>query len=216
MDCSPARTHDPIEWLETCPEFSWPLANQLHEWILTWEPDLAESIKWNMLCFSGRKLVCGMSACSRHLGLTFFRGTELPDPTGLFNQAGENNTHIRSLRLTTLEGVNRAALRELLHAAVELDLDPAIPPAPKVRRQEWLMPKFFKSALAQRRNRAAADFFRRLAPTYRREYVLWLTVAKRPETRERRLKETLSALAAGRKWAQRKAIGPAARIRAIR
>ena len=54
MDCSRARTKDPIEWLETCPEFSWPLANQLREWILEWEPDLAESIKWNLLCFSGR------------------------------------------------------------------------------------------------------------------------------------------------------------------
>jgi len=48
----------------------------LREWILTWEPDLNESIKWNMLCFSGRKLVCGMSACQKHLGLAFFRGTD--------------------------------------------------------------------------------------------------------------------------------------------
>ena len=47
MDCNRARTKDPAEWLETCPEFSWPLAQQLREWILTWEPDLTESIKWN-------------------------------------------------------------------------------------------------------------------------------------------------------------------------
>jgi len=45
MDCSRARTKDPVEWAETCPEFSWPMANQLREWILNWEPDLAESIK---------------------------------------------------------------------------------------------------------------------------------------------------------------------------
>ncbi|HKS38085.1 MAG TPA: DUF1801 domain-containing protein [Verrucomicrobiae bacterium] len=206
MDCSRARTHDPIEWLETCPEFSWPLANQLREWILTWEPDLTESIKWNMLCFSGRKLVCGLSACKKHLGWTFFRGTELADPAKLFNEGGENNTNIRSLRLTTLEGVDRAALRELLHAAVEVDSDPVVPPAPKVKRKPWPMPGFFKRALAEKRNRAAADFFRRLAPTYQREYLVWLTMAKLPKTRERRLKETLAALAAGRKWAQRKLI----------
>jgi hypothetical protein len=35
-------------------------------------------------------------------------------------------------------------------------------------------------------------------------YLVWLTMAKLPETRARRLKETLSALKAGRKWAQRK------------
>ena len=38
-----------------------------------------EAIKWHMLCFSGRKLVCGLSACKKHLGITFFRGTELRD-----------------------------------------------------------------------------------------------------------------------------------------
>jgi len=135
MDCSRAKTKDPIEWLELCPEFSWSLANQLREWILTWEPDLNESIKWNMLCFSGRKLVCGMSACRKHLGLTFFRGTELPDPAKLFNEGGENNTNIRSLRLITLEGLNRRALQDLLHAAVELDADATAPPAPKVKRK---------------------------------------------------------------------------------
>jgi hypothetical protein len=97
------------------------MANQLREWILGWEPDLTESIKWNMLCFSGRKLVCGLSACQHHLGVTFFRGTELPDPAQLFNEGGENNTNIRSMRLTALDGLNREALRSLLRAAVELE-----------------------------------------------------------------------------------------------
>jgi hypothetical protein len=204
MDCSRARTHDPNEWLEMCPEFSWPMANQLREWILTWEPDLSESIKWNMLCFSGRKLVCGLSACQKHLGFTFFRGTELPDPAKLFNEGGEQNTNIRSIRLTTLDGFNRGALEELLHAAVELDSDPMIPPAPKVKRKRWPVPADFKRALADRKNRAAAEHFHSFAPTYQREYLVWLTMAKLPATRARRLKETLAALKAGRKWAQRK------------
>lgn len=204
MDCSRARTRDPREWLETCPDFSWPLAEQVHEWILTWEPDLTESIKWNMLCFTGRKLVCGLSACQQHLGVTFFRGTELPDPARLFADGGENNTNIRGLRLTTLDGFQREAFRALLHAAVALDADPAVPPVPKAKRTQWPMPDFFREALALKRNRAAADGFQRLAPSCQREYLVWLSTAKRPETREERLRQTLAALAAGRKWAQRK------------
>jgi hypothetical protein len=204
MDCSRARTKDPVEWVETCPEFSWPMANQLREWILSWEPDLTESIKWNMLCFSGRKLVCGISACKCHLGVAFFRGTELPDPAKLFNEGGENNTNIRSIRLATLDGFNRDALRTLLRAAVELDSDPMVPPAPKVKRKPWPMPDFFRKALAEKRNKAAAENFRKFAATCQREYIIWLTMAKQPETRARRLKETLAALAKGRKWAQRK------------
>ncbi|MBI5775547.1 MAG: YdeI/OmpD-associated family protein [Verrucomicrobia bacterium] len=204
MDCSRARTRDPGEWLVTCPDFSQPLAEQLVEWILNWEPDLTESIKWNNLCFSGRKLVCGIAACKNHLALIFFRGTELPDPAKLFTPGGENNTNIRSLRFTTLDGVNRRALQELLHAAVELDADPMIPPAPKVKRAPWPVPDYFQRALAKKQNRAAAENFRALSPSCQREYLVWLTTARRPETRARRLAETLAALKGGRRWAQRK------------
>ena len=204
MDCNRARTHNPGEWLETCPDFSQPLAEQITEWILTWEPDLAESIKWNMLCFSGRKLVCGLSACQKHLGISFFRGTELPDPAGLF-VGGETNTNIRSVRITSLEGLNRAALRELFHAAVELDAEPMLPPIPHRKRAPWPVPDFFKEALMKKSNRAAAAGFQSLSPSCQREYLVWLTTAKRPETRARRLKETLAALVNGRKWEHRKA-----------
>lgn len=204
MDCARARTKDPGEWLQTCPDFSQPLAEQVVEWFLNWQPDLTESIKWNMLCFSGRKLVCGLSACRQHLGITFFRGTELPDPARLFSPGGEANTNIRSLRLTSLDGLDCAALRDLLAAAVTLDADPTIPPAPKVKRKPWPMPAFFKAALAQPRNRAAAEGFKRLSPSCQREYLVWLSMAKRPETRALRLAKTLAALRSGRKWAQRK------------
>ena len=204
MDCNRARTKDPGEWLETCPVFSQPLAEQLVEWILLWEPDLTESIKWNNLCFSARKLVCGISACQKHLSIVFFRGTELPDPAQLFNEGGENNTNIRSIRLTSFERLNRPALRALLRAAVELDADPAIPPAPKVKRAPWPVPDFFQKALAEKRHARAAAGFKNLSPSCQREYLVWLSTAKQPETRERRLKQTLAALTTGRKWAQRK------------
>ena len=204
MDCNRARTKVPSEWLESRSDFSRPLAEQLVDWILTWEPDLAESIKWNNLCFSGRKLVVGLSACQKHLALFFFRGTELPDPAGLFTPGGEKNTNIRSIRITTLNGFDRAALRVLLHAAVELDADPTLPPVPKAKRKPWPVPALFNQALAEKRNRAAAENFRKLAPSCQREYLVWLSTAKLPETRARRLAETLAALASGRKWAQRK------------
>lgn len=204
MDVTRAKTKDPGEWLEWCPNFSKPLAEQLVELILNCEPDLTESIKWNILCFSGRKLVCGISACQKHVSIAFFRGTELPDPAKLFAPGGAGNTNIRSLRLTSLEDLDRRAFQALLHAAVELDADPTIPPAPKVKRKPWPMPKFFKKALAMKRHRAAADNFRSLSPTCQREYLVWLSTAKLPETRARRLNETLAALRHGRKWAQRR------------
>jgi uncharacterized protein YdeI (YjbR/CyaY-like superfamily) len=42
-------------------------------------------------------------------------------------------------------------------------------------------------------------FFQELAPTYRRDFVVWIHIAKRPETRAKRLREATALLAAGKK-----------------
>ena len=54
-------------------------------------------------------------------------------------------------------------------------------------------------AKALKANFKAWEFFRKLAPTYRRDFVVWIHTAKRPETRERRIRESIRLLAAGKK-----------------
>ena len=57
------------------------------------------------------------------------------------------------------------------------------------------MPEELSAALA--RSRKAKAFFEKLAPTYRRQFIGWIVTAKRPETRSKRLKESLGLLARG-------------------
>ena len=47
--------------------------------------------------------------------------------------------------------------------------------------------------------RGAWQHFQALAPAYRRNFVVWIHTAKRPETRERRIRESIALLAAGKK-----------------
>jgi uncharacterized protein YdeI (YjbR/CyaY-like superfamily) len=54
-------------------------------------------------------------------------------------------------------------------------------------------------AKALKANAKAWTFFRELAPTYRRDFVVWIHTAKRPETRDRRIRESIRLLAAGQK-----------------
>jgi uncharacterized protein YdeI (YjbR/CyaY-like superfamily) len=54
-------------------------------------------------------------------------------------------------------------------------------------------------AKALRANSRAWTFFRALAPTYRRHFVVWIHIAKRPETRAKRIRESIALLAAGKK-----------------
>ena len=43
----------------------------------------------------------------------------------------------------------------------------------------------------------AAETFHALAPTYRKQYILWIATAKRPETRKRRTREAIAKLERG-------------------
>ena len=59
------------------------------------------------------------------------------------------------------------------------------------------IPPEFAEALA--RNKKARENFEKLAATYRRHYLGWIAAAKRPETRKRRLDESIALLETGKK-----------------
>jgi uncharacterized protein YdeI (YjbR/CyaY-like superfamily) len=59
------------------------------------------------------------------------------------------------------------------------------------------LPAYIAKAL--KANPQAWSFFQELAPTYRRHFVGWIHSAKRPETREKRIRESIALLAAGKK-----------------
>jgi len=59
------------------------------------------------------------------------------------------------------------------------------------------LPAYIAKAL--KADSSAWKFFKELAPTYRRDFVVWIHTAKRPETRARRIRESISLLAAGKK-----------------
>lgn len=59
------------------------------------------------------------------------------------------------------------------------------------------LPAYFADALKV--SPKAWAFFNTLAPSYRRHFVVWIHMAKRPETREKRIRESIALLAAGKK-----------------
>ncbi len=58
-------------------------------------------------------------------------------------------------------------------------------------------PKIFQVALD--RNRKAKENYEKLAPTYQKQYIGWIVVAKRQETKEKRIKESIELLVKGKK-----------------
>ena len=67
-------------------------------------------------------------------------------------------------------------------------------PRPKISLD---IPPEFAKALA--RNKKAKENFDKLAPSYRKHYIGWITIAKRQETKDKRIKESITLLEKGRK-----------------
>jgi uncharacterized protein YdeI (YjbR/CyaY-like superfamily) len=64
-------------------------------------------------------------------------------------------------------------------------------------RKELVVPTFIQDALAI--NKKASANFRRLANSYKRQYVGWISSAKKEETRKRRLAEVIDVLEQNKK-----------------
>jgi hypothetical protein len=64
--------------------------------------------------------------------MTFAKGAALKDPSGLFNPSLEGNVR-RAIDVHENEKVNEAALKDLIRAAVTLNLTPKIKTNPKPR-----------------------------------------------------------------------------------
>jgi uncharacterized protein YdeI (YjbR/CyaY-like superfamily) len=59
------------------------------------------------------------------------------------------------------------------------------------------LPAYIEAAF--RANERAWTFFEHLAPSYRKYFVAWIHTAKRPETREKRIRESIELLAVGKR-----------------
>lgn len=59
------------------------------------------------------------------------------------------------------------------------------------------IPEEFKRALQQ--NKKAREFFEQLAPSYQKQYIGWIAVAKCLETQEKRIHESIGLLQKGEK-----------------
>ena len=66
-------------------------------------------------------------------------------------------------------------------------------PRPVVPELPYYIAKVLKA------NPKAWKFFQELAPTDRRQFVVWIHLAKRPETRDRRIRESIALLTARKK-----------------
>jgi hypothetical protein len=87
------------------------------------DPEIVEEWKWRGTpVFSHSGIVCTGETYKNVVKLTFAKGASLEDPSGLFNSSLEGNVR-RAIDIHEGEKINEAALKNLIRAAVALNLE---------------------------------------------------------------------------------------------
>jgi hypothetical protein len=100
---------------------------KVRELILQADPEIVEERKWakatspGVPVWSHGGIVCTGETYKNVVKLTFAKGASLPDPSRLFNSSLEGNVR-RAIDIHEGEGINEAALKNLIRAAVALNL----------------------------------------------------------------------------------------------
>jgi hypothetical protein len=100
------------------------------------DPEIVEERKWvkatspGTPVFSHDGIVCTGETHKSVVKLTFAKGAALKDPSGLFNSSLDGNVR-RAIDIHEGEKINGAALKDLIRAAVALNLKGKSQPRPK-------------------------------------------------------------------------------------
>lgn len=87
------------------------------------DPEIVEEWKWmGTPVFSHGGIVCTGETYKNVVKLTFAKGAALKDPSGLFNSSLDGNVR-RAIDIHEGDRVDEAALKDLIRAAVALNLE---------------------------------------------------------------------------------------------
>src|ERR1700746_165060 len=98
------------------------------------DPEIVEEWKWmGTPVFSHGGIVCTGETYKNVVKMTFAKGAALKDPSGLFNSSLEGNVR-RAIDIHEGDQINEARLKDLIRAAVALNLHLESKTKPKRRR----------------------------------------------------------------------------------
>jgi uncharacterized protein YdeI (YjbR/CyaY-like superfamily) len=155
-------------------------------------------VRWGSPHFFYKGMLCGMAAFTKHCAFGFWK-----DKLIVRDDARRGGAMGSFGRITAVNDVPpKRLIIGYVRQAMKLNDDGVKSPtrSKQARRPTPRTPADLAGAL--RRNARARAVYQQFTPTNKRDYVEWLTEAKTPETRARRLATAIEWIAAGksRNW----------------
>lgn len=187
-------------YIERAAPFAQPILKHVRKLVHKAVPEIVETIKWGMPAFEYKGPLAGMAAFKQHCTFGFWKAKLIVgEDRDVESTAMGSFGRITSRKdlpsdKVLLEYLKKA--RELNEAGIKV-----AKPKPKTKEQKVVdVPDYFLRAL--RTNKKALQAFEAFSYSHRKEYVEWITEAKREETRAKRIETALEWLAEGksRNW----------------
>lgn len=175
-------------------DFAKPILRHLRAVLHEACPDGEETVKWGMPSFLYKgKILAGLASFKAHATFGYWSGSQVVDTDGKTPTAmGQFG------RLTSLDDLpDRATLIDLTRKAMTLIDEGVKPVRNKTVKAPFTVPQDLQAAIDG--TPAAKATWEGFPPSCKREYVEWVTEAKREETRTKRLNQTIDMLSEGKR-----------------
>ena len=178
-------------YIKRAAPFARPILKHLRKIVQVGCPDVEETIKWRSPFFERKGAMCFMAAFKEHCAFGFWKGALIfgKENKGAMGHFG---------RITSISDLpDQKTLIGFVRKAAELNKAGVKKLAPRARAKQRInVPSDLKAAL--QKNAKARKTFEDFSYSHKKEYVDWITDAKRDETRKRRLQTAIQWLAEGK------------------
>lgn len=188
-------------YIENAQPFAKPILIHLREIIHETCPEAEETWKWSFPHFMYKgKILCAFSAFKQHCGFGFWLEKEMKTMKELTKDT-ESTGMFTLGKIKSIEDLpSKSQLKAAILEAMELtDMGVTIRKTPPAKI-EIEVPEYFAEALHA--NSEANKVFEKASPSFRKEYILWITGAKTETTRNKRMQQAIEWIAEGkgRNW----------------
>jgi uncharacterized protein YdeI (YjbR/CyaY-like superfamily) len=185
------------KYISDSADFARPILEHWRQLVHATCPGVVEAIKWSIPHFDYQgDFMCVMTSYKSYCSFTFLKAPLMSDPR--LSKSKEQKPVQRFLgKITKLSDLPAddefiALLKEAMH----LNESGAKLVRPKADPKELETPAYFLSQLDA--NPKAKEIFESKSPSFRKNYVVWITDAKTEATRQKRIDQSLEWIAEGK------------------
>lgn len=182
-------------------DFAKPILAHIRELVHQACPEVEETMKWSMPFFTYKGMLCHMAAFKGHCAMGFWKSALVMGKKGPTN--GSDSAMGQFGKISALADLpsDKKMLGYIKEAKRLNDEGIKKPEKPKAKGpKELVVPTELTAEL--KNNKKALATFESFSYSHKKEYVEWITEAKREETKAQRLATTMAWLSEGkpRNW----------------